>query len=51
MQQYKQFLKQETKEAKKIKQDFLIWQGRLLDEPYSTLPKDTSAVKAIVSLG
>ena len=46
--QYKQYLKLETKEIKKQKQDFLIWNGKLID---STLPKDTNIDNSIIYLG
>ena len=46
--QYKQYLKLETKDIKKQKQDFLIWNGKLID---STLPKDTNIENSIIYLG
>ena len=46
--QYTQLLKMETKEAKKNKPAFLIWNGRLLE---NELPADTSVNNAIISLG
>ena len=51
--QFKQCLRQETQKEgkKKEKQDFLIWNGKLMDTVEGSLPVNTTANKAIISLG